>query len=36
VIAIHNGGKHEWGNVRLACNGCNSRKQDKGQMQLAI
>lgn len=36
VIAIHNGGKHEWGNVRLACNGCNSRKQDKGQMRLAI
>ena len=36
VIAIHNGGKHEWSNVRLACNGCNSRKQDKGQMRLAI
>jgi len=36
VIAIHNGGKHDWNNVRLACNGCNSRKQDKGQMRLAI
>jgi 5-methylcytosine-specific restriction endonuclease McrA len=36
VIAIHNGGKHEWSNIRLACHECNSRKKDKGQMRLAI
>ena len=36
VIAIYNGGKHEWSNIRLACHECNSRKKDKGQMRLAI
>lgn len=29
VIPLHLGGKHEIGNLRMACGSCNSSKQDK-------
>lgn len=43
VMAVSNGGTHTWGNVKLAHQGCNTRKSNKvcyqtkeGQMVLAI
>lgn len=43
VMAVTNGGTHTWGNVKLAHQGCNTRKSNKvcyqtkeGQMALAI
>ena len=36
VIALHNGGTHTRGNIRLACWGCNTLKSDKGQMRMPM
>lgn len=36
VIALSNGGTHTWDNIRLACFECNTRKNNLGQMRLAI
>lgn len=36
IVALANGGTDTYDNVQLACKHCNSKKQDKGQMRLAI
>ena len=36
IVALSNGGTDTYDNVQLACKRCNSKKQDKGQMRLAI
>lgn len=35
VIPLSKGGKHEWGNVKLAHRGCNIKKSNKLQKNLA-
>ena len=32
IMGMH-GGKYEWGNIRLACSGCNSRNRNKNESQ---
>lgn len=36
IVALASGGTDTFDNVQLACKRCNSKKQDKGQMRLAI
>lgn len=36
IIPLANGGTDTYGNVQLTCKRCNSKKQHKGQMRLAI
>ena len=35
VVPISKGGKHAWGNVRLACRHCNTMKRDKPALHIA-